>query len=84
MSEGGNTIRLTSLAAIELPVARVTGIRPLSRNSCCTTTLWIEYQNGIATDLPPSCFTSVMPGETVKPEPPTWFHATTLAGTLLP
>ncbi|MNZ87851.1 hypothetical protein D3C78_1067260 [compost metagenome] len=37
----------------------------------------------MATLWPPSCFTSWMPGATVSPEPPTWFQATTLAGTWL-
>ena len=84
MSEGGITTRLTSFAANGLLTGRVTGCKPFSRNNCCTTTLWIEYQNGIATDCPPNCLTSVICGATVKPEPPTWFQATTLAGTLLP
>lgn len=84
MSDGGNTSRLTSLAANCALAGFDTGVRPLSFSICCSTTLWIEYQNGMATVLPPSCFMSVMSGATVRPEPPTWFHATTLAGTLLP
>lgn len=84
MSEGGSTTRLTSSAASAAPTARLTARRLPSRSSCCNTTLWIEYQNGIATLLPPSWRTSAISGATVSPEPPTWFQATTLAGTLLP
>ncbi|CUI98355.1 Uncharacterised protein [Achromobacter sp. 2789STDY5608633] len=83
MSAGAITTRLTSLAA-GAPSLRDTGARPFSRSRYCSITLWMEYQNGIATVLPPSSLTLLMAGATVRPEPPTWFQATTLAGTWLP
>ena len=79
MSAGAITIRLTSPAAGA--VLRDTGVRPFSRSRYCSTTLWMEYQNGIATVLPPRSLTLLISGVTVRPEPPTWFQATTLAGT---
>jgi hypothetical protein len=78
ISAGGSTTRLTSLGRWR--PARVTGTRPLACRICCSSTLWIEYQNGIATVLPPSSATLLMPGATVSAEPFTWFQATTLAG----
>ncbi len=84
ISAGGSTIRLTSLAAIELPRGRVTAVRPLATSSFCSRMLWIEYQNGIATVLPPRSVTVLMSCATVSAEPFMWFQATTLAGKLVP
>ena len=44
----------------------------------------MEYQNGIATVLPPRSCTFWISGSTVRPEPLTWFQATILAGNLAP
>ena len=46
--------------------------------------LWMEYQNGTATVRPPSSATLWISGSTVRPEPLTWFHITTLAGNFAP
>ncbi|KAG1430444.1 hypothetical protein G6F57_023019 [Rhizopus arrhizus] len=83
MSAGAMTIRLPSFAPTD-PSFRATGVRPFSRSRYCSMTLWMEYQNGMATVLPPSSLTLLIAGATVRPDPPTWFQATTLAGTLLP
>ena len=84
ISAGGSTTRLTSLRARFASRVLVTGTRPLAWRICCSSTLWIEYQNGIASVLPPSSATLLMPGATVSAEPFTWFHATTLAGKRVP
>ncbi|MOA65536.1 hypothetical protein D3C78_1919610 [compost metagenome] len=70
MSAGAMTIRLTSFAPTE-PSLRATGVRPFSRSRYCSITLWMEYQNGMATVLPPNSLTLLMAGATVRPDPPT-------------
>ena len=81
MSDGAITIRRTWRGpGVSLSVTS----SPLLRSRYCSTTLWMEYQNGIATVLPPSSATLLMPGCTVSAEPAMWFHISTFSGDWLP
>ena len=83
MSAGAMMDNATSLA-LSSPPGLVTTFKPFSRSRCCSTTLWIEYQKGTPTFLPPRSLTVRMLGATVRAEPLMWFQATTLAGNWLP
>ena len=81
MSDGAITIRRTWRGpGVSLSVTS----SPLLRSRYCSTTLWMEYQNGIATVLPPSSATLLMSGCTVSAEPAMWFHISTFSGDWLP
>lgn len=86
ISAGASTTRLTSFGPTPppAPAPLVTALRPSARNMSCSSTLWIEYQNGTATVLPPRSESLPISGSTVSAEPLMWFQATILAGNFEP
>jgi hypothetical protein len=84
ISAGGSTIRLTSLGAIALSRGRTTGTSFASRSSRCSSRLWMLYQKGTATVLPPRSAIVVTEGATVRADPLTWFQAVIRAGKRVP
>ncbi|SIE66324.1 Uncharacterised protein [Mycobacteroides abscessus subsp. abscessus] len=50
-------------------VPRITGRNPCARKSSCSTMLWIDHQNGMATAVPARSSRCSMSGATVSADP---------------